>query len=343
MSHQTGIKANAELRKFFADGKTAKIRLAKVAIEDEQLVLKEKRESKSNWEKDYERYVVPLVEENQPSYILYRLDAKNSVGYDWLLISWCPDTAPVRQKMLYASTKATLKQEFGSSEIKDELHGTVVSDITLDGFKRHLTNVVRPPPLSMREEELQEIKKTEVNTDISVDTKQTLGTLAFPLTDAATKAIKDMAAGLFDYLQFKINISEESVHLAESGNIAVESLPGKVPEDSGRYHLYKFKHTHEGDYMESVVFIYSMPGYSCPIKERMLYSSCKNYLTDLISSLGLEITKKLEVDSGSELTSQYLYDVIHPTHSLHRPKFAKPKGPPGRGPKRMTKHQDAAE
>jgi len=26
--------------------------------------------------------------------------------------------------MLYASTKATLKQEFGSAKIKEELHGT---------------------------------------------------------------------------------------------------------------------------------------------------------------------------------------------------------------------------
>jgi twinfilin-like protein len=28
--------------------------------------------------------------------------------------------------MLYASTKATLKQEFGSAKIKEELHGTIM-------------------------------------------------------------------------------------------------------------------------------------------------------------------------------------------------------------------------
>lgn len=36
-----------------------------------------------------------------------------------------------------------------------------------------------------------------------------------------------------------------------------------------------------------------MPGYSCPIKERMLYSSCKNPLTDTITNLGIEIVKKV--------------------------------------------------
>lgn len=57
--------------------------------------------------------------------IFFRLDTKNeTTGYDWLLISWSPDDSPVRQKMLFASTKATLKQEFGSGQIKEEYHVT---------------------------------------------------------------------------------------------------------------------------------------------------------------------------------------------------------------------------
>lgn len=141
-----------------------------------------------------------------------------------MFISWSPDTAQVRQKMLYASTKATLKQEFGTSHIKEEVHGTVLvsyhiiiiyldnfvvctnqADITLEGYKRHKRNVAAPAPLSMREEELQELKKTEVNTEISINTKQqTLGGVEFPLTEAAKQAIIDMARGSYDYLQFRI-------------------------------------------------------------------------------------------------------------------------------------------
>ena len=54
-----------------------------------------------------------------------RLDSKNSMGFEWLMITWSPDDSPVRQKMLYASTKATLKKEFGGAQIKDEVFGTV--------------------------------------------------------------------------------------------------------------------------------------------------------------------------------------------------------------------------
>ena len=42
------------------------------------------------------------------------------------------------------------------------------------------------------------------------------------------------------------------------------------------------------------VFIYSMPGYQCPIKERMLYSSCKGPLLQIAEEvIGMEIPKKV--------------------------------------------------
>lgn len=42
------------------------------------------------------------------------------------------------------------------------------------------------------------------------------------------------------------------------------------------------------------VFIYSMPGYKCSIKERMLYSSCKSRLLDTVEQeFCLEIAKKV--------------------------------------------------
>lgn len=48
---------------------------------------------------------------------------------------------------------------------------------------------------------------------------------------------------------------------------------------------------------------------------------------------------QLEIDDGKELTEAFLYDEIHPKRNLHRPAFAKPKGPPNRGAKRITKSQ----
>ena len=56
-----------------------------------------------------------------------------------------------------------------------------------------------------------------------------------------------------------------------------------------------------------LVFIYSMPGYSVSIKERMLYSSCKNFMVDIIDKhYNIQIHKKIEIDAGSDLTEDFL-------------------------------------
>ena len=49
-----------------------------------------------------------------------------------------------------------------------------------------------------------------------------------------------------------------------------------------------------------------MPGYNCSIKERMLYSSCKNSVVEILEQEGIEIAKKIEVDDGKELTETFL-------------------------------------
>merc|ERR1712107_774032 len=61
------------------------------------------------WEEDWE--LSELIEHDQPCFLLYRLDERDSSGgcFRWLLLSWSPDHASTRQKMLYASTKATQK------------------------------------------------------------------------------------------------------------------------------------------------------------------------------------------------------------------------------------------
>lgn len=208
----------------------------------------------NKWQDDYDKMIKPLIVENQPAYILYRLDTKSpDSGYDWLFISWSPDTAPVRQKMLYASTKATLKQEFGTASIKEELHGTVPEDVLLEGYHKHKRNDTAPVPLTTAEEELAELKKTTATTDYSVETRhQTLSGVAFPVTDEAKQAITEMAKGVHEYIQLKIDLEEEKIHLVTACDVSLDKLPTKVPSDSARYHLYNFKHTHEGDYTECI-------------------------------------------------------------------------------------------
>lgn len=88
----------------------------------------------------------------------------------------------------------------------------------------------------MREEEMKEIRMNEINTNIHTDTRQqTLGGIECPITEAASHAIDDMRRGAYNYLQFKIELQEEQIHLVKAGNIELNKLPNEIPEDHARY------------------------------------------------------------------------------------------------------------
>ncbi|KAM9227357.1 twinfilin-2 isoform 2-T2 [Leptosomus discolor] len=263
----------------------------------EQLVLGAHKELSRRWDADYDAFVLPLLDEQQPCYVLYRLDSQNAQGYEWIFISWSPDSSPVRLKMLYAATRATVKKEFGGGHIKDEMFGTVKEDVSLSGYQKHVSSCSAPAPLTAAEQELQQIRINEVKTEISVESKhQTLQGLAFPLQLDAQQAIQALKQKKINYIQLKLDLERETIDLVHTSPTEIADLPKRIPQDSARYHFFLYKHSHEGDYLESVVFIYSMPGYKCSIKERMLYSSCKSRLLDTVEQeFCLEIAKKVSV------------------------------------------------
>uniref|UniRef100_A0A3B3BEC8 Twinfilin actin-binding protein 2b n=1 Tax=Oryzias melastigma TaxID=30732 RepID=A0A3B3BEC8_ORYME len=339
MSHQTGIDATSELKEFLARARGGSIRIMKIIIRNEELVLDSCREPVHSWEKDYDQFLLPLLTPQQPCYILYRLDSKNSQGYEWIFISWSPDHSPVRQKMMYAATRATLKKEFGGGHIKDEMFGTVEEDLCFQGYLRHRSSCSSPAPLTAAEQELQRIRVTEVRTKTSMSTMTTLQGLSFPLQEEAKRALQQLKHKRINYIQLRLDVDKETIELVHTKPTEIHELPFRIPTDSPRYHFFVFKHSHQGQLDEALVFIYSMPGYTCSIKERMLYSSCKNRLLDEVErDYQLEVTKKMEIDSGDGLTEEFLYEEVHPMEHTLKQAFAKPRGPGGkRGNKRLIK------
>uniref|UniRef100_A0A3Q3IHB6 Twinfilin n=1 Tax=Monopterus albus TaxID=43700 RepID=A0A3Q3IHB6_MONAL len=287
------------------------------------LVLGAYREPEKSWDQDYDHFLLPLLDDREPCYILYRLDSQNAQGYEWIFISWSPDQSPVKQKMLYAATRATVKKEFGGGHLKYEMFGTTEEDICLLGYQCHVSSCSGPAPLTLAEQELQRIKITEVRGQPAV----------------TKRALQQLAQKRLNYIQLRLDVEKEIIELANCSPTETRDLPRRVPKDTPRYHFFLYKHCHEGDYLESVVFIYSMPGYSCSIKERMLYSSCKSQLLEEVEKdYHLEVAKKLEIDNGDELTEEFLYDEVHPKQYAHKQAFAKPRGPAGkRGHKRLIK------
>ncbi|VDL80972.1 unnamed protein product [Nippostrongylus brasiliensis] len=70
----------------------------------------------------------------------------------------------------------------------------------------------------------------------------------------------------------------------------------------------------------------------------MLYSSCKSpFLETATKHLGIELSKKMEVDAKDDLSEAALLEALHPVEHESPKMFARPAPPKGAGARRITK------
>ena len=77
-----------------------------------------------------------LLNPTEPAYIILRR-YEGSVKPPFIAITYVPDTAHVRQKMLFASTRNTLLRELGTDRFDESIFATLKEELTAEGFERH--------------------------------------------------------------------------------------------------------------------------------------------------------------------------------------------------------------
>ena len=231
MSHQTGIKPSEDLKNFIAKAKSESgIRLIKCGIQGEEIVLLEHRPVVGTWDSDYDTCILSVVNNKEPCYIFYRLDSQNELGYEWLFIPYSPDASEVRQKMLFSATRATLKMEFGGGAIADEMFGTMISDVNLDGYKKHVAGKDVAAPLTVAEEELNEVKMQHIEAATG-GKSATLPGISFPIDDNAITELIRIAQKEVSYVQLSLDTENETINLVKSCDIDVSELKAQIPAD----------------------------------------------------------------------------------------------------------------
>ncbi|KAI8344054.1 hypothetical protein BC941DRAFT_407633 [Chlamydoabsidia padenii] len=319
MSHQSGIKVSEELAKIFTEAVgNGDTRILRVSIVNESLVCAGSDKVEGSFDEDYNK-VENHLEDKIPTYLLVRTDERTSgLEYKWLLLCYVPDDAKVRDKMLYASTKATLIKELGDSKFTDSIYGTKKSEFSQDGYKKHLAHKNADAPLTQRERELAEIKAAEAQTVSDYQGTSTRKTyapgLAFPLTESAIEALQALKQAKSDrpHNFVSLSLNKESIELDDSSNVDVKDLKNKINGSSPRFTFYVLEHQHQGESKEAIVFIYTCPP-SSKIREKMLYSSSKaNVITGATSKADITVLKKFETSDPSDVTEDYLTEDLYP-------------------------------
>eukprot|EP01134_Creolimax_fragrantissima_P005205 CFRG5205T1 len=343
MSHSSGIIVDNELENILENLRLEgndDSRVVQIAIENERLVQKAVVKAESDFELDYDEKLLPLLESGEAGYFFVKTDRKTTGDLAqslFIFITYVPDSTPVRLKMLYASTKSTMKRQFGDSLIADDLFGSVVSDVNYKGYLAHIKSENAPPPLSVREQEMELINNDEKSTHVSASGRHEVSkSVYFPYDDNVREAVEKLRDGGCQYVQMAIDVKKERITLAVADETIITELKEKTPCDSPRYQFIAYAHEYEGEQQRPILFIYSCPGFNCSIKERMLYSSCKNDVVAMAEGVGLNIAKKLEVSDGNDLTHDALHSEIHPPEAEAKKRISKPARP-GRGNRRIVR------
>ncbi|GJN91327.1 hypothetical protein Rhopal_004348-T1 [Rhodotorula paludigena] len=328
MAAQSGIAPTAELNEtwssFVGDSSS---RLLKIAIKDEQLVPAGTHAgSDDDAEADFALFGQDgVVEDKTPAYYIYRLNPPPNSTFAFF--SYVPDHAPVRAKMLYASTRNTLVRALGDSRFSASVFATSKADLTYASYLSHTAHAAADAPLTAQEQEMASIRAAEAaaaSTSGEDEARQGRSMIfghneqqqggadgaagqedkasktrgALPWTDEAKEKVRELGEGGDDkvgsVVQLEIDVPNETVVLSSPQPDGLT-----LPPSSPCYVFYK--------HAAGIVVIYSCPP-SSPIKSRLLYSSALLILYKVAAPewAGVTAIKKLETDDPSEVTPSWI-------------------------------------
>lgn len=127
-------------------------------IKNESLVPLQTLQAQSDFRSDLS-LLSQHVSPNEAAYILLKQDGTAADGY--VAITYVPDSANVRQKMLFASTRLTLVRELGVERFRETVFCTTAAELTPEGWDRHEKHNKLDAPLTEEEAGLRDIKDAE--------------------------------------------------------------------------------------------------------------------------------------------------------------------------------------
>jgi twinfilin-like protein len=269
-----------------------------------------------------------------PCYIIFRTDTTNMNGYEWLLLSYVPDGSLVRERMLYASSRDTLKRQLGSNYFGGDIQGSSKEEFAYAGYVDLKKKKEGHTEVALTHTEIQ--TRQEKSAEIAQGTsKEYVHSVNFPMSTAAQDKLKSFKDGQLNLVQLRVDPDKETIELDCSSSGDLSSIVAKIPHNEPRFNMIRFSHEHEGQHYDSFVFVYSCTNNS-PVKLKMLYSTVKAVANSTAEQIGIKFDKKLEISEAGELTEDLLMESLHPPSEEKKQNFSKPSRA-GKGAPRLIR------
>ncbi|KAH9866776.1 hypothetical protein J1614_008469 [Plenodomus biglobosus] len=323
---QSGISASQELKSALGSLITSTSQRGLLAtIQNEAIVSAGTVPASSTFASDLSA-LQPHLQPNAALYILLRrADSLSSSDKSLVAVTYVPNAAPVRQKMLFASTRLTLVRELGGEHFAESVFTTEASELTSEGWEKHVKHEEQANPLTAEEQSLQDIKDAE-----ALESRGTrgqglaqAGNLALRSEPGVSDALKALAQGTGDnFVQLRMDPSTETLTLVSSTTVTPSSIASAIDAKEPRYAFYR-----HDDAASSIVFISTCPS-GAKIRERMIYAASRGNVVNLAQSEGgLKVVKRLEATNPEEVTEEVVLEEFRAEDKVESKGFAKPKRP----------------
>ncbi|CAG8977532.1 hypothetical protein HYALB_00008713 [Hymenoscyphus albidus] len=327
---QSGISASKDLHTAFQTlVSTESQRGLLITIEKEAIIPLTTIPSSPSFTSDLSHLVPHLTPKSALYIILRRYESSSPAPF--IAITYVPDAAPVRQKMLFASTRLTLVRELGIERFRETIACTREEELSEEGFKKHDKHNALAAPLTEEEVSLGEVKRAEAEEGRGMAERKShvSSGVNMAINEEALSALKALASGEGEednLVQIQINIPTETMELASTSSTPISALPTTISPTAPRFSFYRFTHQHNGETVFPILFIYTCPSGS-KIKERMLYAASSRSAVQVAEAeAGLKIEKRVEAGSPEDVDEESILGDLHPKVEVKKA-FERPKRP----------------
>jgi len=267
------------------------------------------------------KVIFPLAEETAAAYFLLKVAAGK-----WVLIQWVPNNiAKIKERMIYASTHAILKEAFGQEYITDVVNVTTKEELVeKKPSVREQVNVFSNSPasspvqalpsrlqnenlLSSSEKSEREaiIAEAQARKELELDGKKGIGGYhpsTVSLSSDVMDALAKLRSGDVNFIEFSIGDDQKQLVCANKAGVWQNDIPKYVNAKEPRFYLYSYGNSASSAPKKNV-FIYCCPEASIT-KSRMVYSTAKPSVIANLEAENIVLQRKLEITDLSEMTHQ---------------------------------------
>lgn len=300
---QSGITASTELHETFKTFvSTPSQRFLLASISSETLVPVTTIPSQNDSFKDDLHLLAEHLTPTNTLYILLKTHPSESNGY--VAVTYIPNTAPVRQKMLFASTRLTLVRELGIERFRETVFITEAKELTREGWEAHERHEGLEAPLTEEEQGMRGVREAEMVESSGTGARkgyvrQAAGGVEVDVGEGVREALEGVMREKGRLVQLGFRLPDERLVLegSEEG-VGKGEVVGRISKSEPRYTFY----SNEGE--EGVVFIYTCPTGS-KIKERMVYSTGKSWTRNYAEKeAGVVVGRSLEGTEPEEIAGE---------------------------------------